>query len=52
MELESYCAAACDYNAELQADENDLKGFSEEFRGLFRFDFTAGIFETESKRCR
>ena len=45
MELESYCVAACDYNAEVQVDENDLKGFPEEFRDLFRFDFTAGIFE-------
>ena len=45
MELESYCVAACGYNAEIQVDENDLKGFSEDFRDLFRFDFTAGIFE-------
>jgi tetratricopeptide (TPR) repeat protein len=45
MELENYCVAACDYDAEIQADENDLNGFPQEFRDLFRFDFTAGIFE-------
>jgi hypothetical protein len=28
-----------------QLDENDLKGLPEEFRDLFRFNFTVGIFE-------
>jgi hypothetical protein len=37
--------AACDPNAEIQLDENDLKGLPEEFRDLFRFNFTVGIFE-------
>ena len=45
MELESYCAATCDANAEIQLDENDLKGLPEKFRDLFRFNFTVGIFE-------
>jgi tetratricopeptide (TPR) repeat protein len=45
MELESHCVAACDPNADAQLDENDLKGLPEEFRDLFRFNFTVGIFE-------
>jgi tetratricopeptide (TPR) repeat protein len=45
MEVERYCVAACDPNAEIQLDENDLKGLPEEFRDLFRFNFTLGIFE-------
>jgi hypothetical protein len=32
-------------NADAQLDENDLKGLPEEHRGLFRFNFTVGIFE-------
>jgi hypothetical protein len=45
MELESHCVAACDPNADIQLDENDLKSLPEEFRDLFRFNFTLGIFE-------
>jgi hypothetical protein len=45
MELGSHCVAACDPNADAQLDENDLKGLPEEFRDLFRFNFTVGIFE-------
>jgi tetratricopeptide (TPR) repeat protein len=45
MELESHCVAACDPSADIQLDENDLKGLPEEFRDFFRFNFTLGIFE-------
>jgi hypothetical protein len=45
MDLERYCAAACDRNAGIQLDENDLKDLPEKFRDLFRFNFTASIFE-------
>jgi hypothetical protein len=45
IELERYCVAACDPNADVQLDQNDLKGLPEEFRDLFRFNFTHGIFE-------
>jgi hypothetical protein len=45
MHLERYCAAACDPDAEIQVDENDLKGLPEKFRDLFQFNFTVGIFE-------
>jgi tetratricopeptide (TPR) repeat protein len=45
MDLEHYCIADRGAGAEIQADENDLKGFPEEFRDLFRFNFTVGIFE-------
>lgn len=45
MDLERYCAAACDPTAEVELDENDLKGLPEKFRDLFRFNFVAGIFE-------
>jgi tetratricopeptide (TPR) repeat protein len=37
--------AACDPNAEIQLDENDLKGLPERFRDLFRFNLMIGIFE-------
>ena len=45
IDLEGHCVAACDPNANIQLDENDLKGLPEEFRDLFRFNFTVGIFE-------
>jgi hypothetical protein len=45
MDLEHYCAAACDPAAEIELDENDLKGLPERFRDLFRFNFPVGIFE-------
>src|SRR6266404_1487143 len=45
MDLEGHCVAACDPNTEIRLDQNDLKGVSEEFQDLFRFNFTAGISE-------
>jgi hypothetical protein len=45
MDLERYCAAACDPTAEIELDENDLKGLPEKFRDLFQFNFIAGIFQ-------
>jgi tetratricopeptide (TPR) repeat protein len=45
IDLEGHCVAASDPNADIQLDENDVKGLPEEFRDLFRFNFTAGIFE-------
>jgi tetratricopeptide (TPR) repeat protein len=45
LHLERYCVAACHPNAEVQLDENDLKGLPEKFRDLFRFNFKVGIFE-------
>jgi len=45
LRLERYCVAACHPNAEVQLDENDLKGLPEKFRDLFRFNFKVGIFE-------
>jgi tetratricopeptide (TPR) repeat protein len=45
MDLEGHCVAACDPHTEIHLDHNDLKGVSEEFRDLFRFNFTAGISE-------
>src|SRR5439155_23487466 len=43
LDLERYCVAACNPNAEVQLDENDLKGLPEKFRDLFRFNFKVGI---------
>jgi hypothetical protein len=49
MNLDNVCVTACNPKAEVRLDQNDLKGVPEEVQDLFRFNFTAGLFELDSR---